>query len=112
MENDPEFDLNPDCWAAIQKGDWGRYADKDGKLYTGFATNLDITGGNSGSPVINAKGELIGLAYDGNWESMAGDLYYNPKYNKCVCVDIRFVLWIIDKYAGASNLLNEISIVE
>ena len=100
------------CWAAIQKGDWGRYADKDGKLYTGFATDLDITGGNSGSPVINAKGELIGLAYDGNWESMAGDLYYNPKYNKCVCVDIRFVLWIIDKYAGASNLLNEISIVE
>ena len=112
VENDPEFDLNPDCWAAIQKGDWGRYADKDGKLYTGFATDLDITGGNSGSPVINAKGELIGLAYDGNWESMAGDLYYNPKYNKCVCVDIRFVLWIIDKYAGASNLLNEISIVE
>ena len=112
VENDPEFDLNPDCWAAIQKGDWGRYADKDGKLYTGFATNLDITGGNSGSPVINAKGELIGLAYDGNWESMAGDLYYNPKYNKCVCVDIRFILWILDKYARASNLLNEISIVE
>lgn len=112
VKNDPEFNLNPDCWAAIEKGDWGRYADKDGKLYTGFATNLDITGGNSGSPVINAKGQLIGLAYDGNWESMAGDLYYNPKYNKCICVDIRFVLWIIDKYAGASNILHEISIVE
>lgn len=112
VKNDPEFDLNPDCWAAIERGDWGRYADKDGKLYTGFATDLDITGGNSGSPVMNAKGELIGLAYDGNWESMAGDLYYHPDYNKCVCVDIRFVLWIIDKYAGASNLLNEIAVVE
>lgn len=111
IKNDPEFDLNPDCLAAIKKADWGRYAASDGRLYTGFATNLDIIGGNSGSPVLNAKGELIGLAYDGNWESMSGDLYFHPEYNKCICVDIRFVLWIIDKYAGASDLLDEIKIV-
>ena len=59
---------------------------------------------------MNARGELIGLAYDGNWESMAGAFYFHPNYNKCVCVDIRFILWIIDKYAGASHLLEELSI--
>lgn len=107
VPDDPEFDLNPDCLAAISKEDWGIYADKKGKLYTGFITNQDITGGNSGSPVLNARGELIGLAYDGNWESMAGDIYYHPECNKSVCVDIRFVLWIIDKYAGASHLMKE-----
>lgn len=110
VKGDPEFDLNPDCLASIDKGDWGSYADKDGELYTGFSTDLDITGGNSGSPVLNARGELIGLAYDGNWESMAGDLYYHPRFNKCICVDIRFVLWIIDKYAGASELLKELEV--
>ena len=112
MKDDPEFDLTPEVLAALQTGNWGRYADKDGKLYTSFACNLDITGGNSGSPVLNAKGEIIGLAYDGNWESMAGDLYFHPEYNKSICVDIRFVLWILDNYAGASNILKEISIVE
>ena len=112
VKDDPEFDLTPEVLAALQTGNWGRYADKDGKLYTSFACNLDITGGNSGSPVLNAKGEIIGLAYDGNWESMAGDLYFHPEYNKSICVDIRFVLWILDNYAGASNILKEISIVE
>ena len=96
----------------VKKGEWGRYADTAGKLYTGFVTNQDITGGNSGSPVMNAKGELVGLAYDGNWESMAGDLYFHPEYNKCVCVDIRFVLWVIDKYAGAGRLIEEMNIKE
>lgn len=61
---------------------------------------------------MNAKGELVGLAYDGNWESMAGDLYFHPEYNKCVCVDIRFVLWVIDKYAGAGRLIEEMNIKE
>lgn len=109
---DPEFDLPADFLPAVQKGDWGAYADTDGKLYTGFVTNQDITGGNSGSAVMNAKGELVGLAYDGNWESMAGAVYFHPDFNKSVCVDIRFVLWLIDKYAGASYLIDEMKIVD
>lgn len=106
-KNDPEFDLNADCLDAIKRADWGNYADKDGKLHTGFLCDLDITGGNSGSPVLNSRGELIGLAYDAGWESMAGAFYFHPDYNKCVCVDIRFILWIMDKYAGTANLLRE-----
>lgn len=112
VKGDPEFDLPEGFLDLVKKGEWGRYADTAGKLYTGFVTNQDITGGNSGSPVMNAKGELVGLAYDGNWESMAGDLYFHPEYNKCVCVDIRFVLWVIDKYAGAGRLIEEMNIKE
>ena len=73
-----------------------------------FLTDNDITGGNSGSPVMNAKGELIGLAFDGNKESLASDASYTPGYNKCVCVDIRFVLWTLDEYAGMDRILDEI----
>jgi len=75
-----------------------------------FLTDNDITGGNSGSPVLNANGELIGLAFDGNKESLAGDVYYTPGYNKCVCVDIRFVLWTLEKYAGMDRILDEMII--
>lgn len=112
VKGDPEFDLPEDFLELVKKSEWGRYAGADGKLYTGFVTNQDITGGNSGSPVMNAKGELVGLAYDGNWESMAGDLYFHPEYNKCVCVDIRFVLWVVDRYAGAKRLIEEMNIQE
>ena len=80
--------------------DFGRYG-KDGKLVVGFLTTNDITGGNSGSPVINGNGELIGLAFDGNWEAMSGDLAYETTVQRTICVDIRYVLFIIDKYAGA-----------
>ncbi|MCX7649947.1 MAG: S46 family peptidase, partial [Flavobacteriales bacterium] len=75
-------------------------------------TTTDITGGNSGSPVINGKGELIGIAFDGNWESMIGDLSYQPAVQRTISVDIRYVLWFIDKYAGASNLISELQIVK
>lgn len=94
----------------IKDKNFGRYAE-NGVLKTCFVTNTDITGGNSGSPVLNDKGQLIGLAYDGNWESMAGSLYFHPEYNKTVCVDIRFVMWVIDKYANASYLFDEMNIV-
>ena len=108
---DPEFDLTPACLNAVRNAVPGRYADSQGNLPTAFLCNLDITGGNSGSPVLNSQGELVGLAYDGNWESMAGAFYYHPEYNKCVCVDIRFILWILDEYAHADKLLQELQII-
>jgi hypothetical protein len=81
-------------------------------LHTCFLTNHDITGGNSGSPVINAKGQLIGIAFDGNWEAMSGDIAFEPAYQRTISVDIRYVLFIIDKYAGAKNLIDEMTIVK
>ncbi|MFB6342109.1 S46 family peptidase [Saccharicrinis sp. FJH62] len=92
--------------------DYGRYADKDGTMHVNFLTNNDITGGNSGSPVINANGELFGLAFDGNWEAMSGDIAFEPELQRTINVDIRYVLFIIDKYAGAERLINEMTIVE
>ena len=104
-----EFRVDDKMNKLIAAKDWGKWGEK-GNLYVNFLTNNDITGGNSGSPVMNGKGELIGLAFDGNRESMSGDIYYHPYYFKTVCVDIRFVLWIIDKYAGAQNILDELDI--
>lgn len=89
--------------------DFGPYA-KDGELRTCFISNNDITGGNSGSPVLNAKGQLIGLAFDGNWEAMSGDKVFENELQKCICVDIRYVLFIIDKFAGAGHLVKELKI--
>ncbi len=95
-----------------QKKDYGRYADSTGNLVTCFIANTDITGGNSGSPVINGDGQLIGLAFDGNWEAMSGDIAYEPKLQRTIAVDIRYVLFMIDKYAGAKNLIDELTIVK
>lgn len=91
--------------------DYGNYANADGTMPVCFTTNNDITGGNSGSPVINAKGELFGLAFDGNWEAMSGDIAFEPQLQKCINVDIRYVLFIIDKFAGASWLIDEMTLV-
>ena len=77
-----------------------------------FLTDNDITGGNSGSPVLNAKGELIGLAFDGNWEAMSGDVAFEPELQRTISVDIRYVLWVIDIYAGAKHLIDEMTIAE
>ncbi len=90
--------------------DFGSYADSSGQVPVCFISNNDITGGNSGSPVINGKGELIGCAFDGNWEAMSGDLVFEPKLQRCISVDIRYVLFIIDKYAGATNIIKELDI--
>jgi hypothetical protein len=83
----------------------------NGQMPVAFLSTTDITGGNSGSPVINGKGELIGLAFDGNWEAMSGDIAFEPELQRTISVDIRYVLFIIDKYAGAKNIINELTIV-
>jgi hypothetical protein len=109
--NNFEF-IVPDRLKQLYKAkDYGPYG-VDGTMHVCFTTNNDITGGNSGSPVMNANGELLGLAFDGNWEAMSGDVAFVPKLQKCISVDIRYVLFIIDKYAGAGHLVREMTLVE
>lgn len=112
IPGDDEFDVPEKLKELYHTDDYGPYADKDGTLHTCFITDNDITGGNSGSPVINGRGELIGIAFDGNWEAMSGDLAFEPELQKCINVDIRFVLWTIDKFAGATHLIDEMTIVK
>ena len=92
--------------------DFGPYANSNGELVTCFVTNNDITGGNSGSPVMDAEGNLIGLAFDGNSEAMSGDIDFEENLQRCICLDSRYFLWVIDKYAGAKNLIKEMTIVK
>ena len=106
----PEFVVSEKLSKMIAEKDFGRY-DTEGVLNVCFTTNNDITGGNSGSPVINGKGELIGIAFDGNWESMSGDVAFEPELQKCINVDIRFVLFVIDEYAGAGHLVDEMKVM-
>jgi len=106
-----EFIVDPYLKKLYEKKDYGRYG-KDGEMVVCFTTNNDITGGNSGSPVINGNGELIGLAFDGNWEAMSGDIVFEPELQKCINVDIRYVLFVIDKFAGAKHLVDEMTVVE
>jgi hypothetical protein len=95
----------------ILNGDFGRYIDKKtGEMHVAFISNNDITGGNSGSPVFNGKGEVIGLAFDGNWEAMSGDIIFEPNLQRCINVDIRYVLWVMEKFGGADRLINELTI--
>ena len=111
VPGDDEFDVPARMKSLILAKDFGPYANKNGELETCFISNNDITGGNSGSPVINGNGELIGIAFDGNWEAMSGDVAFEPELQRTISVDIRFVLWIVDKYAGATNLIKEMTIV-
>jgi hypothetical protein len=107
----PEFIVHSRLKELHASKDYGQYS-SDGKLYVGFLTNNDITGGNSGSPVINAKGHLIGTAFDGNWEAMSGDIAFEPKLQRCINVDVRYTLFIIDKFAGATHLIEEMTIIK
>ena len=111
-KGNPEFDV-PQRLIDLQKAkDYGRYAMKDGKLPVAFLTDNDITGGNSGSPVIDGEGRIIGLAFDGNWEAMSGNIHFDPANKRTICVDIRYVLFLIDKYGQASNIIDELKIVQ
>jgi hypothetical protein len=107
-----EFRVPAKLKEIYQNKDYGQYANAQGELVTCFLTNLDITGGNSGSPVMDADGNLIGLAFDGNWEAMSSDVMFEPNLQRCICVDIRYVLLMLDKYAGAGYLLNEMNLVK
>jgi hypothetical protein len=109
--NPLEFTVEEKLKELHSKKDYGRYADKDGRLHVGFLANLDITGGNSGSPVIDGKGRLIGLAFDGNWEAMSGDVAFEPALQRCIAVDVRYVLFVIDKFAGCKHIMSELDIV-
>jgi hypothetical protein len=111
---------DPDNWEFVvpaklkelwKAKDFGKYGTEDGKMVTCFLSNNDITGGNSGSPIMNAKGELIGLAFDGNWESMSSDVMFEPDLQRCINVDIRYVLFIVDKFGGAKWFIDEMDIV-
>ncbi|MCC5917563.1 MAG: S46 family peptidase [Cryomorphaceae bacterium] len=109
---DFEFDLTQELIDLYNKGDFGPYADPAGHMPVCFLTDHDITGGNSGSPVLNGKGELIGLAFDGNIEGIAGDVIFDPKLQRTINVDVRFILLIVDKLAGAQNIIDELTIVK
>jgi hypothetical protein len=99
----------------LKQGKWGKWGVKEGgkkTMYVDFLTDNDITGGNSGSPVLDADGNLIGLAFDGNKESLASDVSYTYGYNKCINTDIRYVLWVLDRYAGMKRILDELEFVK
>jgi hypothetical protein len=110
---DYEFDLPAKLLELARKKDYGQYIDKQrNDLVIGFITTNDITGGNSGSPVIDGSGNLIGLAFDGNYEALSHKISFDPVYNRTICVDVRYVLWCIDKLGGATNIINELKLVK
>ena len=112
VPGDYEFDVPQRLLDLIEARDFGQYADENGELVVCFLSTNDITGGNSGSPIMNGKGELIGLAFDGNWEAMSGDINFEPRLQRTINVDARYVLFVIDKFAGATNLIEELTIVK
>lgn len=109
--SDDEFIVPDRLTRLLEKGEYGRYANARGELPVNFIHNTDITGGNSGSPVINGRGHLIGCAFDGNWEAMSGDIFFEDELQRTISVDARYILFIMDKYAGAHNLIEELTLV-
>ncbi|MCG2611364.1 S46 family peptidase [Flavobacterium sp. SM15] len=111
-KGDAEFDLPAKVLEMNKNKEFGRYADKDGSLHVNFLTDNDITGGNSGSPVLNGKGELIGIAFDGNIEAMAGDVIFDKNLQRTINCDIRYVLWVIENFSGAKHIVDEMTLVK
>ena len=112
-KGDYEFDLPENYIELVKKKDYGQYIDKQRKdLVVGFITTNDITGGNSGSPVMDAYGNLIGLAFDGNYEALSHKIAFDKDLNRTICVDVRYVLWCIDKLGGAKNIIDELKLVK
>ena len=109
---DPEFGVQQYILDDIRSKNFGRYADADGTMHVGFLSNNDITGGNSGSPVFDGNAQLIGLAFDGNWESLSGDILFEPELQRCINVDIRYVLYMIDKVMKCPRIIDELKIVK
>lgn len=109
--SNPEFVVPEKLESLIRARDFGRWADADGELHVCFIHGTDITGGNSGSPVIDGNGNLIGLAFDGNWEAMSGDITFEDALQRTISVDVRYIMWVLDKFAGATNLINEMDFV-
>lgn len=109
-QGDPDFEVSPRLLELFSAGDFGRYADEKGEMKVCFISNNDITGGNSGSAMFNAKGELLGLAFDGNWEAMSSDIVFEPDLQRCIGVDVRYMLFVIEKYGEAGNLIKELKI--
>lgn len=107
-QNETDFEKDSCLLNLFNKKDFGRYADPQGDMRLCFITNNDITGGNSGSAMFNGKGELLGLAFDGNWEAMSSDLAFEPKTQRCIGVDVRYILFVIEKYGKAGNLISEL----
>ena len=108
----PEFVVPAKLKELIQKKDFGRYAMADGTMPVCFLTTNDITGGNSGSPVIDGEGNLIGCAFDGNWESLSGDINFDDNLQRCIALDIRYMLFILEKLGGCKHLIDEMTIIE
>lgn len=109
--HEPDFAVQPEYLDLLRKRDFGRFSDEDGEMRVCFISNNDITGGNSGSAMFNARGELLGLAFDGNWEAMSGDLLFEPRTQRTIGVDIRYILFVIEQYGQARHLIKELDIV-
>ena len=111
VPGDEEFDVSPKLKKAIQENNYGAYLDqKTGEMHVAFLSDNDITGGNSGSPIFNAKGEMLSLAFDGNWEAMSGDIVFEPNLQRTINVDVRYIMFVMDKIGGAKRLVDELSI--
>ncbi len=111
LTDNDDYKIDDNVVALFKKRDYGRYTDRTtADLHLCFLTNNDITGGNSGSPMFNAKGQLLGLAFDGNWEAMSGDLSFDDDLQRCIGVDVRYILYIIEKWGKADWLIKEMGI--